>query len=416
MGKLKKMRTAVSYSPRFLLVSILGYFRVLSVLGLYAISERIPLVQVENPLRISWTNPENISHVTGREDAVDTRWIDANTTKGGDWDKHGEEFSEDKWVKSLCNRFEEGVSWTEIEEVRETIRRTENGEVKWHGCRSREDVYDRCERLDAIYENILKQGYKSQAELLGLADPNNITWRHFIWFKSCYDEISVDIARDGTLLFVDGRHRLALATIAGVDRVPVRIVVRHERWQSFRRELLSLIGNWSKHRFLHPDLQDISYKHDSGRWYEAISDDVNTAVDLVLEINGGLSGYFCHRFRERGFTTHAVYNATNLYTFHEDHRDKLPLSHTPHHLRQFSPSLIDRTVAIILTDPMNVPTSQELWRKINETQVDSIYFNASESEIDHVTRSVLNNFPHSQEKRLLDLGENEGLYRLTCRG
>jgi ParB-like chromosome segregation protein Spo0J len=39
------------------------------------------------------------------------------------------------------------------------------------------------------------------------------------------NEILVDVGRDGTPLFVSGRHRLSLAKLLGLDTVPV--AVRH---------------------------------------------------------------------------------------------------------------------------------------------------------------------------------------------
>lgn len=44
------------------------------------------------------------------------------------------------------------------------------------------------------------------------------------------NEILVDIARNGELLFVTGRHRLSLAKILGLDRISVAIAVRHPKW------------------------------------------------------------------------------------------------------------------------------------------------------------------------------------------
>jgi hypothetical protein len=40
-------------------------------------------------------------------------------------------------------------------------------------------------------------------------------------------EILVDLTRTGEPVFVTGRHRLSLAKILGLDRVPVAVVARH---------------------------------------------------------------------------------------------------------------------------------------------------------------------------------------------
>lgn len=51
-------------------------------------------------------------------------------------------------------------------------------------------------------------------------------------------EIGVNIHRDGTMAKKGaGTHRLALARIVGVERVPVTVRVRHAEWQSVRDEI-----------------------------------------------------------------------------------------------------------------------------------------------------------------------------------
>ena len=47
-------------------------------------------------------------------------------------------------------------------------------------------------------------------------------------------EIQVDVARDGELLFADGRHRLSIAKLLDLDAVPVTFLVRHEGWMERR--------------------------------------------------------------------------------------------------------------------------------------------------------------------------------------
>lgn len=48
------------------------------------------------------------------------------------------------------------------------------------------------------------------------------------------NEILVDVGRDGELLLVDGRHRLSIVKILGLDEIPVVKHVRHEQWVARR--------------------------------------------------------------------------------------------------------------------------------------------------------------------------------------
>ena len=407
------MRRVTYPSLHFLLSSTIGYLRVLTLLALHALSTHLPRIQVEHPLKISWIDPDEITAVTGREGAVDRRWVDASKTVGGDWDRHVVQISADKWYDALRSRYEEQSSWTEIDEVQTTIRRTKDGDVKWHGCRSPQDVRERCEQLDRIYKTIRNEGYKSQAELGWGADPDEISLPSFTNFKTYYDEIAVDVARDGTLLFVDGRHRFALAKFGRVERIPVRIVVRHERWKAFRDELRALIPGRSRHRFLHPDLQEVPHEHDSDRWFDAIEEAIHPEVDTVLEINGGMSGYFCYRFAKNGLSGHSMYVDGRLYSFHREHTDTVPLSHTPHWLPQFSPSSIEGTVAMVITDPSEIETNVGLWKQLDELDVKSIFFNANERSGEPETHVVMDEISRSNTQQLLAVDGDDWLYQVT---
>ena len=72
-------------------------------------------------------------------------------------------------------------------------------------------------------------------------------------------EITVDIARNGDLLWRGGAHRLAIVKILGVDKIPVRICVRHKKWQENRDKLyvdhdLDINPNTFNEVKSHPDL------------------------------------------------------------------------------------------------------------------------------------------------------------------
>jgi hypothetical protein len=67
------------------------------------------------------------------------------------------------------------------------------------------------------------------------------------------DEILVDIGREGELLFVTGRHRLSLAKLLDLDRIPIAIVVRHAQWMDRRKRLLK--SGDANSDPVHPDLR-----------------------------------------------------------------------------------------------------------------------------------------------------------------
>ena len=82
--------------------------------------------------------------------------------------------------------------------------------------RNRAELDERCRYLDSLFHDIKTNGYRSQQEI---GERENNPWK-------CEDEITVRIDRDGALLFEDGQHRLGIAKLLGIDRVPIKITAK----------------------------------------------------------------------------------------------------------------------------------------------------------------------------------------------
>lgn len=67
-------------------------------------------------------------------------------------------------------------------------------------------------RWESLYANIKEKGYKKQSLLKNLLGDY---------------EIQVVVTKHGELLFFDGRHRLAIARILGLKKIPVMVTVWH---------------------------------------------------------------------------------------------------------------------------------------------------------------------------------------------
>jgi hypothetical protein len=67
---------------------------------------------------------------------------------------------------------------------------------------------------DKIFESIKKNGYKTQKEINGKSN----------------NEVEVAILRKGEILFIDGRHRLSIAIILGIKKIPVIVNVWHKEY------------------------------------------------------------------------------------------------------------------------------------------------------------------------------------------
>lgn len=174
---------------------------------------------------------------------------------GGDWDRVQDRFTRSTIYQSFREHFEEGCPWEETRFYEETLAASQAGEAPW-GCRSESDLQRRCERLDGLYERIATEGYKTQNELHERGEP---TSSHRM-FRTIWAEIAVNVGRNGEFIFQDGRNRLAIARLVGLDSVPVVILVRHKRWQR-KRDMVARgeieRSDLPKRFREHPDLVDL---------------------------------------------------------------------------------------------------------------------------------------------------------------
>lgn len=197
-----------------------------------------------DPFEVTSVDPDRIVRFTHREYPA---WLDAwecfGATVSGDWDVRedipvdqsyagtdpdlyvSDRFTGSVLHRSLDAHFTRDVPWDETPFIKEVLHRIgadRYGGHHWTGCSTASDVWKTCERVDRLYESIRDRGCLSMRRLnaeRGYPDP----------FRPVMEnEILVDVGRDRELLFVDGRHRLSIAKILGLDTVPVAKVVRHE--------------------------------------------------------------------------------------------------------------------------------------------------------------------------------------------
>lgn len=180
-------------------------------------------------------------------------WADAGSVVGGEWDQREYlvPFEDTPKYQGVRAHFEEGVPWeqTELFDILLTIMEQR---PMIDGCTTEADLHEQYEEVDRLYERISKNGYRRRTELEGMNGLRDIL-----------NEIGVVIDRDGNFLFLgSGWHRLSIAKILDIDLVPVRVVLRHKRWQDIRTELAAcedienLTARTSKH-LPHPDLRDL---------------------------------------------------------------------------------------------------------------------------------------------------------------
>lgn len=212
-----------------------------------------------DPLGTIWISPDDVEYCTGpinsgpnpaHLDHIDTFYNNYpfGDVKGGDWDKKNEKFTDLKLYKGTKQRIKNGEEWKNTSFYQNHRGRILNGR-KSLNCRTISDLEKKFGEFDRLIDNINQNGYLPQSKL-----KNGLP----------YDEIVVNISRDGQFLFNGGgRHRLSVAKLLDIEKIPVLIKVRHDMWQYIRDEMNDLGPNDSipekmQQYLCHPDLKSTS--------------------------------------------------------------------------------------------------------------------------------------------------------------
>ena len=149
--------------------------------------------------------------------------------------------------QSCVRHFDCGVPWEDTEFYQWLLENIDKNISRYS---SQKEIRDRLAYIDDLYYDMKTDGYKTQDALN--ERPNR---------TSGYDEVLVNVGRDGRFILDDGRHRLTLAKVLGLDRVPVRIFVRHSEWQQLRYSVATTdsgtISDYFNMGLNHPDLVDL---------------------------------------------------------------------------------------------------------------------------------------------------------------
>jgi len=257
--------------------------------------------------QLHWIDPRHIQYGFIKENRQGwAKYRDKGKVIGGNWDQKRVRFEDCQfrilpWIEEVLIH---GTPWQETRTYKYMLKEISGGWYLW-GCKNKADLDKRCMYLESIFYSIKENGYKSQGELAG--DKRG-------GFKN-EDEISVRIGRSGNLLFEDGQHRLAIAKLLKLEKVPIKITVRHAEWYRFQKEVIDYAkshGGLLYQPVTHPDLCHIPSLHGDEE-FEIIKANLPVQGGDLLDI-GAHWGYFCHRFEELGFNCYAVETtSSNLY-------------------------------------------------------------------------------------------------------
>lgn len=243
-----------------------------------------------DPHRTLWVDPRAIrlACIWGPESY--RKFDDRGTVLDGSWDRDVQEFESLDVYRAMQDHFLDGRPWSETDYYQRVLGQVLGGYHK-RGMTSRADVDARCADLDRLYRTIRDEGYKA----LPTIRPRPFPWTGY------EDEVSIRIGRDGDLLFEDGRHRLAIAKLLGVKRIPVKVTVRHRLWFSFVRRVQDYARDHGgvEYPISHPDLDEIPARH-GHELIELIREQLPAMGGAALDL-GCAWGYHCGHLEELGF-------------------------------------------------------------------------------------------------------------------
>ena len=218
-----------------------------------------------HPYNLIFIDSEEINWYTDYTKIYEIDFLKFGTViRGGDWDKRylKKQRTEPRFAKtqiSFERHFNEGVPWEETEIYDYALKNPDITPLYEPG----ENLNQRLKAIDELYWNIRNHGYKSQRELQDrshevLSERRNRTIPEFATPEG--HEIGVAITRNGEIAhFYGGNHRVHLAKVLQLDNIPVRVVIRHKKWQQIRNEVAqSNVDEKINDKLLtHPDLQNL---------------------------------------------------------------------------------------------------------------------------------------------------------------
>lgn len=202
--------------------------------GHYRFRRRL-LLRKYTPIDIDpvWIDPTDIQSLSGSADrrerghldysphfkpreanwsSVDFRdEVPYNSRRGGDWDINVDPFESLLMYQGITEWFIDERPWAET--VYHDALVSFFHEQGWDNPMATKLATDRCQSLEQLFNSINETGYQSQRSLNG----------HPL------HEVTINIGRDGNVLYnSEGRHRLCIAKVLGIDRIPALVLVVHE--------------------------------------------------------------------------------------------------------------------------------------------------------------------------------------------
>lgn len=152
----------------------------------------------------------------------------------------GPSFAETPIARSFRMVFAEGQDWEATPFFAAAMRNIDAGLPRW-GCATRATLLHRLDTdIRALHASMREHGFLTQQAISarlktgGDAGLARFARGYPAGLKPAHN-IKIGLNETGQVLFLDGRHRLAIALVLGLTPVPVRVVFRHADWHQLRQ-------------------------------------------------------------------------------------------------------------------------------------------------------------------------------------
>jgi len=218
-----------------------------------------PRLSDKNPMNLLWVEPEKIKYM---HDIGHSRPPDRyGYVISGNWDKYVISFDDHFIHQSLVDRYQHDMMWEQTKLYKKYTALLQDGDTP-RGIQSMKELKNYLFNVDSLHDIINEKGYKTQLQLLK-ENPEMVHQQNNDACHPILNEICVNISRDGELIKRgSGHHRLSIAKILNIDKVPVIVKTRHKEWQHLRDTIrtvnsISDLNACHKQYLNHPDMTDI---------------------------------------------------------------------------------------------------------------------------------------------------------------
>jgi len=194
-----------------------------------------------NPNKIIYINPEKVEYViTGEVYKYGAR-KNYGKIKPGVWDTQRKPVEQSEKYQACKMRIENNIPWEKTGIIESYTEWVDNDFDGIDGCYSRQDLVELYDtQRESLYQSIKQNGFDETKS------------------KVCCD---IHIDRNGDFIYArkGGHHRFSICRILNIDKVPVKVIFRHEEWQKTREKVYEEKPEQMRDTELgnHPDLQDI---------------------------------------------------------------------------------------------------------------------------------------------------------------